>query len=78
MAVPNRLRWRCRRGLLELDLILQGFLESGWEDLSADQRAVFARLLEESDQELQGWLLGRTQPLDPDLKAMVARIRARP
>ena len=76
MAVPNRLRWRCRRGLLELDLILQGFLESGWEDLDADQRAVFARLLEESDQELQGWLLGRTQPLDPDLKAMVARIRA--
>ncbi len=75
MAVPARLRWRCRRGLLELDLILEGFLEDGWERLDEAGRAGFERLLQQPDQELQGWLLGRTQPLDPGLARTVARIR---
>ena len=41
----ERLRWQCRRGMLELDLLLNRFLESAYADLSVQQRTDFVRLL---------------------------------
>lgn len=48
----NRLRWKCRRGMLELDIVLAQFLESGIDKLSTDQLHEFGRLLDLEDQEL--------------------------
>ncbi len=54
----SRLHWKCRRGMLELDLLLQGFLDNGYESLDAAGREAFERLLELPDQALFERLLG--------------------
>lgn len=55
--IPGRLRWRCRRGMLELDLVLGRFLQHYCAKLTAQQLAEFDVLLDLPDQEL--WLLVR-------------------
>ncbi|MFZ5655009.1 MAG: succinate dehydrogenase assembly factor 2 [Pseudomonadota bacterium] len=71
----NRLRWAARRGMLELDLLLETFLDAEYESLSSEQRAVLRRLLECEDQQLFAWLLGRATAPDAQLQAMVQRVR---
>ncbi|WPL13236.1 MULTISPECIES: FAD assembly factor SdhE [Thiorhodovibrio] len=72
----HRLRWQCRRGMLELDLLLSGFLEQGYAQLSQAQQADFVRLLEFQDQVLQHWLIGRGLPDDPAMRTLVERIQS--
>lgn len=70
-----RLAWHCRRGMLELDLILQRFLEQGLDKLSADELNAFDSLLSCTDPELYAWLMGQMDPEDNELKAIVTIIR---
>jgi antitoxin CptB len=72
----RRLRWRCRRGMLELDSLLLGFLERAEHALDEAQYAAWTALLEQSDAELSEWLLGRAEPSDSALADLVRRIRA--
>jgi len=76
MSDINRIRWRCRRGLLELDLILEGFLERHFDRLDAQQREVFNELLDQPDNDLLDWVLGRGEPTDPCYRPVVALMRA--
>jgi antitoxin CptB len=71
----DRLRWRCRRGLLELDLILQKILDEAYPRLSGAERAAFERLLETPDNDLLAWLQGHDQPADTELAVLVGKIR---
>ncbi len=71
-----RLRWQCRRGMLELDLLLNRFLETGYAGLGEAERATFNRLLAYQDQVLHDWFLGHAVPADGDLRDLLARIRA--
>jgi len=71
----ERLRWRCRRGLLELDLLFEAYLEKGYTASSEKEKAEFVRLLECQDQSLQEWLLGKGPPEDDSLNAIIQRIR---
>jgi len=71
----GRLYWRCRRGMLELDLLLQGFLERGYGELDAAGRAAFERLLETPDTDLQALLLGGKQPDDTEVAHVIEAIR---
>lgn len=57
-VIEPSLRWQCRRGMLELDVIFNRFLESGYGKLSAEQREQFAVLLQEPDPDLFAWLMG--------------------
>lgn len=70
-----RLAWRCRRGMLELDLLLGGFLEHGYAELSPSDRRSFDDLLNCEDAVLLEYLLGRLRPADPRLACVVAAIR---
>ena len=72
---PGRLRWQCRRGMLELDLLLEGFLERVYSDLPQGQQRTFCRILEYPDQLLLDWLVGEIIPADPEIRELVARIR---
>lgn len=72
----SRLRWRCRRGLLENDLILTRFLDSRGEAISGSELAALDQLLELSDNDLWDLLSGRAEPTDPALAPLVARLRA--
>ncbi len=71
----ERLRWQCRRGMLELDLLLQGFLDCGYAGLEPAEQALFARMLQLEDQLLLDWLMGYVVPSDPGYLALVKKIR---
>jgi antitoxin CptB len=70
-----RLRWQCRRGMLELDLLLNRFLETGYAGLGEAERATFNRLLAYQDQVLHDWFMGHAVPADGDIRDLLARIR---
>ena len=76
MALARRLRWRCRRGTREMDLILDRFLAAAGDDLDEDTRQGLERLLDESDQDILDWISRRAAPPDAALAAVVDRIRA--
>ena len=68
----NRLQWKCRRGLLELDLVFQRFLldvdEKDFENLD--------RLLDTPDNDLWDIVCGRSEAYPPHMKELVARLRS--
>ncbi len=69
------LRWRCRRGMKELDVLLERYAAALPQADSAERR-LLARLLERPDPELAGYLLGGEAPEEPELAALVTRITA--
>jgi antitoxin CptB len=75
MAEFDRIRWRCRRGLLELDLVLQRFLERRFEGLEPNDRRLFDELLDAPDNDLLDMALGRAEPA-PRYRAVVEMLRA--
>ena len=70
----SRLRWACRRGMLELDVLLGVFLEEAYSKLPKEQQEQFEQLLSCNDQELFEWLTGKREP-DPEFKTMVEQVR---
>jgi len=73
MGELDRVRWHCRRGLLELDLVLSRFLERHFVDLPPEQRAAFKSLLEQPDSVLWDLVCGRIRP-EPGAAAAVVRL----
>jgi antitoxin CptB len=69
----NRLYWKCRRGLLELDLVLQRFLERHFEEKDAKP---LSDLLELQDNELWDIVSGRSDRFEERFGGIVARLRA--
>ena len=67
----NRLRWACRRGMLELDLILGPFVENSYDALEEADQLRFEVLLESEDQSLFMWLMKRQSPDNPDMHRIV-------
>lgn len=74
-AMRNRLAWQCRRGMRELDELLNGFLDVRYARLDAEQLARFAALLEYPDSVLLELLMGRMHPADKDVADIVRKIR---
>lgn len=70
-----RLRWACRRGMLELDLLLNPFLEKVYPQLSTEEQQLFVELLSSTDQELYTWLLGKEEPEDKRFLPIIDRMR---
>jgi antitoxin CptB len=69
------LAWRCRRGLLELDLWLGGFVQAHRATLQPEEAAAFERLLTLSDMEIVDRLQGRAPAGDAELEALVQRLQ---
>ena len=74
----GRLRWRCRRGMRELDQLLNRWLDREWTTSSESERGIFLRLLDCEDDMLWRWFLGRETAPDVSLDSLVQRIRALP
>ena len=70
----NRMRWAARRGMLELDLMLEPFVNGRYEALGEADRARFQQLMLCEDQDLFGWFLGRKQPEDEEMANIVKQI----
>ena len=71
----ERLRWQCRRGMLELDLLFEAFIDNGYQQLSRQEQETFQQLLGYPDQTLLKWLMGEIEPEDDALARLVKRIR---
>lgn len=71
----ERLRWGCRRGMLELDLFLVPFFEACYANLTANQQQSFAHLLTATDPELLSWLMGHAQHENKEVQEIVEQIR---
>jgi len=78
-ASPNasRLRWRCRRGMRELDQLLGWYLDSRYAGSDDAAKEAFSTLLEQQDPELWDWLMGRTEPGVEGWRRIVDEIRTR-
>jgi antitoxin CptB len=70
-----RLRWQCRRGMLELDELLQSYLDRGYASADANEQDAFRALLTLSDQELFDYFFGALAPLDAQLRNVIEHIR---
>jgi len=75
MAEFDRIRWRCRRGLLELDLVLKRFLEHRFDALDAGERRLFDELLDTPDNDMLDMALGRIEP-EARYRAVMEMLRA--
>jgi succinate dehydrogenase flavin-adding protein (antitoxin of CptAB toxin-antitoxin module) len=71
----ERLRWHCRRALLELDIVFQRFWAQTGDDLDEATATTLERLLEMEDHDLWELVSGRTATDDPQLQKMVERLR---
>jgi antitoxin CptB len=74
----RRLRWRCRRGMRELDQLMLRYLDGRWAQADEAERGLFLRLLDCEDDKLWRWFMGRERPEDADLEAIVERILGLP
>jgi antitoxin CptB len=77
-AELKRLRWRCRRGMRELDQLLTRWLDREWTAASDAQREVFLRLLDSEDDRLWRWFLGHETAPDAALASLIQHIRTLP
>jgi antitoxin CptB len=70
----SRLRWRCRRGMRELDVLLQRYLEQRYACAPEEEQRAFEALLELPDPELFAYVVKREQPSDPQCANVVYRL----
>jgi antitoxin CptB len=75
MPEQAKLRWRCRRGMKELDVVLLAYLERRYDDAPAVEQDSFAALLELQDPQLYAYLLGRETPADEMTAHVVGHLR---
>ena len=74
-AMDSRLRWRCRRGMLELDLMLGIFLDKEYARLNNEQKNLLDQVLDYPDQLLFDLFLGHMHSSDKDISNLVSDIR---
>jgi antitoxin CptB len=74
-ADVGRLRWRCRRGMKELDILLTRYLDERYGSASAEEREAFRNLLETQDPVIYAYCLGSERPPER-FAALIERITA--
>lgn len=72
-----KLKWACRRGMLELDVLFGPFVDDAYDALNEQQKFVFQKLLACEDPELFAWFMGHETCPDQELAEMVALILGR-
>ena len=70
----KRLRWRCRRGMRELDQLMLRYLDSRWPIADDAERKLFLQLLDCEDDKLWRWFMGLERPEEESIDAIVRRI----
>jgi len=71
MTDMSRLRWRCRRGTKELDIVMNRYLQDRYPTASAEEQASFDALLNIEDPIIFDWLMDKTTPKDADQQALI-------
>ena len=74
-AEAKRLRWQCRRGMREMDMLLERWLDNHFANANASMRSHFAALLQTEDDLLWDWLMAKGAPADAEHAALITQIR---
>ncbi len=82
MSEPNlnqeehirRLRWHCRRGIKEVEVLLVPFFENCYPDLSDADKQLFEKLLDQHDVDMFEWFTHRSKPEQEDLAHIVSMV----
>lgn len=74
----SRLFWACRRGMLELDLILSRFLSTGYDYLTQPERLLFTEFLAHEDTELFIWFFEETAEVPAEFVDLIKKIKLSP
>lgn len=69
--LKKRYKWQCRRGLKEVEVVLEPYLEEFFVSDSPEEQALFGRLLECQDADLFEWFMRRSHAPDEELDAFV-------
>ena len=72
----ERVRWRCRRGLLELDIVLGRFIEAQYMQLSEKEKQVFEELLDMPDNPLWDMISGKQDLTQKEQQALLEKIKS--
>jgi len=72
----ERVRWRCRRGLLELDIVLGRFIEAQYAQLDEAERQTFEALLDMPDNPFWDMVAGRQEAKQGEQQALLEKIRS--
>jgi antitoxin CptB len=75
MPDKSRLRWRCRRGMKELDVLLERFLDTQYDAASESRQRAFMALLDMEDPDLYACLLGQQAAPTAELNDVIRSIR---
>lgn len=75
-AAYRRVCWHSRRGMLELDLVLEPYVSRAYPSLSEERQALYRHLLTQQDQDLFNWFLRKSEAPDADLRSIVDEILA--
>ena len=75
MGEESRLRWLCRRGMKELDMVMTGYLDSHYAKASEAEKNGFKVLLDMPDPDLYALLLGRRTSPDHSVDSVARCIR---
>jgi antitoxin CptB len=70
-----RVRWLCRRGMKELDVLLSHYFEMRYDQASAAEQRAFSQLLERQDPELYDLILGASATNDTDEARVLDQLR---
>jgi antitoxin CptB len=70
----RKLLWRCRRGMKELDVLLERFARERYEHVPSDVQRAFARLLDLPDPDLADYFFGHVIPSEPELARLTQLI----
>ncbi len=72
----EKLRWNCRRGMKELEVVLLPFLEYCYDQYEEPQQRLFVRLLGFDDASLYSWFMGYEDALTPELTQMIQEVQS--
>ncbi|MFM7397304.1 MAG: succinate dehydrogenase assembly factor 2 [Gammaproteobacteria bacterium] len=75
MSEVGRLRWRCRRGMKELDVLLERWLSRYGSSATPSERLAFESLLDLQDPQLARYLLAGEPHPENGIQSVIERIR---
>jgi antitoxin CptB len=70
----RRLRWHCRRGIKEVEVLLLPFFEQHYAELSEQDKQLFEKLLDQHDVDMFEWFTHRSVPEQEDLAKIVSMV----
>jgi antitoxin CptB len=74
-SIFKKLQWRCRRGMKELDVLMQGYLNQMYRDAPREEQQAFQALVDMPDPELYHYFIGKENIDNPQLAALIEKIR---